>query len=281
MSRHETQKVVAQWIRSPEGVAKDLERAEGAASDAGRAVLDGLIRKDATLDSISRLEIYANAYFYRILGVLSEDFAALRGVLGEALFHDLVTSYLWIEPPRHPSLRYAGERLAEFLVDHPVADVFRRSAPWAPDLAAFEWSRVDVFDAPDAKLLMRRDLMTRAPEEFASLSLRLGPCVSMRSFAYAVDVLWKAGMGKAEMKPDEFVARQDPYPQGLLIWRKEERVVHRRPDSSEWAALELLAGGTTFGELCEWVGDRASESEAPGLAANWLEQWIGDRLLLG
>jgi len=275
MSLRETQATVAHWIRAPEGIAKAL--AEDPSPDLAKAKLAALIQSDETLDAMARLEIYANAYFYRLLGVLSEDYEALRNLLGEDLFHDLVTSYLLVEPSRHPSLRYAGARLPEFLASHAAAEGIRQRASWAADLARLEWTRVDVFDIEDGRVLVRDALAALAPEEFGSLKLALAPWAVVRSFDHPVDGLWKIGMRNEESA----IPQASPEPVSLLIWRRDERVRHRRLEPLESSALCLLEQQTSFAALCEWAAAQVDENDAPALAAGWLERWIADGLLTG
>jgi hypothetical protein len=275
MSLRETQSAVAGWICAPEGVAKAL--AEDSSPDLAKAKLAALIQSDETLDAITRLGIYANAYFYRILGVLSEDYEALRNLLGEEHFHDLVTSYLLVEPSRHPSLRYAGARLPEFLASHGAAEGIRQRAPWAADLARLEWARVDVFDIEDGRVLERDALTALAPEEFGSLKLTLGPWAVVRSFEHPVDDLWKVGLRNDESA----VPQASAEPVSLLIWRRSERVRHRRLGMLELSAVSLVEQQTSFAALCEWAATQVDENDAPALAARWLERWIADGLLSG
>ena len=275
MSLSETQRRLAEWIRAPEGVEKAIDGDGRAASSAVRSELESLIRSDATLDAVSRLEIYANAYFYRVLGVLAEDYEALRGLLGETDFHDLVTSYLFVEPSRHPSLRYAGQRLPDFLATHPAAAGIRSRTAWAPDLARFEWARVDAFDAPDAPTLRAASLAERDPNAFASLVLQLAPGAQILEFDHAVDALWRAGV-RGEEPIFEAASVTTTV---VLVWRKQERVVHRRPDAHEAAAIRRLRGTPSFGDLCDWAATRVGEDQAPALAAGWLGQWLADDLL--
>ena len=106
MPLRESQLALADWICAPEGVKKGL-LSGGRPTEPGHPEnpVERLVHSDDRLDAVSRLEIYANAYFYRVLDVLREDYPALSRHLGEELFHDLVTSYLLVEPSRHPSLR--------------------------------------------------------------------------------------------------------------------------------------------------------------------------------
>jgi hypothetical protein len=279
MALREAQKTLADWIRAPEGVAAALAEEDAASHSqmAGAATrrLEGLIRSDATLDATGRLEIYANAYFHRILGVLSSDYPALQQALGDSPFHDLVTSYLLVEPSRHPSIRYAGSRLADFLSSHDAAAGIRARSPWASDLAALEWARVDAFDAADGAVLARDSLASLAPEAFGSLFLCLGPWARLHSFEHPVDRIWACATRGEELESEAAAGGVS-----VLVWRKNEAVLHRRLESDEGAALTLLRSGIRFEGLCEWSATKIGESEAPMRAAGWLERWLADGLLV-
>ena len=237
MSLVDVQTRLSGWIRAPEGVARALDEQDGGAPGASTGIarrrLEALIRGDGALDATGRLEIYANAYFHRIHGVLCDDYPALAGALGADLFRDLVTSYLLVHPSRHPSLRYVGDRLPGFLATEDAAAGLRERAPWAADLAALEWLRCEVFDAADEPLLTRDAVAARAPEAFADLSLRLGSWVRLAHFAHPVDRIWRQGCdGKAP------AATSEVEPVCMLVFRREERVLHRPLEDLEADALE-------------------------------------------
>lgn len=274
MGLRETQTRLADWIRAPEGVGRAIE--EATSPERERAALGRLVRSDARRAAESRLGIYANAYFYRLLGVLEEDYAALRALLGDPRFNDLVTSYLLVRPPRRPSIRHAGEGLPDFLAEHEAAAAFRDRAPWSSELAALEWARVDVFDAADAPLLRRERVSSLAPEGFGELALRLGGWVRRLRFTHAVDRLHTTALGGEEPREEEPTDATIP----VLVWRREDWPRHRRLDAEEAGAIETIADGLSFGELCEWAAGRHGEHEAPGLAAAWLERWLDDGLLI-
>jgi hypothetical protein len=238
--------------------------------------LRDLIRGDQRLDATGRLEIYANAYFHRILGVLASDYAALRGALGAELFHDMVTSYLLVVPSRHPSLRYAGGQLAEFLSAHAAAAGIRARAPWASELAELEWARAEVFDALDGPLLLREALSGITPERLGALRLGLGCWVALRAFEYPVDRFWQTGL-----RGETVVAEAVPDSTSMVVWRRNEEVLHRRLEPREQQALDLVAGKVRFSELCDWAARQVGDAEAPAQAAGWLERWTADGLLCG
>ena len=259
----QVQKRLWRLIAWPEGVRAAL--AEEPAED---APLASVVRSDARLAAEDRLDVYANAYFYRIHDVLAEDFPGLAAVLGPDDFHDLVTSYLAVFPSRHPSLRHIGARLPEFLDAHPAGESFRARFPFAADLARYEAANEDVFDAAEAEAASRADLAAVAPEDWAELPVRLVPSVRILRLGWPVQDVRQA------LRNDQPVPRLAPAPSALCLWRHDERVVSRALPPDECAALESAARGIAFGELCEQIAADHGEDAAPARAAGWLAGWV-------
>jgi hypothetical protein len=263
-----TQRRLWRLIAAPEGVRTAL------AEEQGNEPLALLVRGDERLCAEDRLDVYANAYFYRILDVLRDDFPTLAASLGESAFHDLATSYLAIHPSEHPSLRWIGRRLSGFLRHGSAAGGVRRSWPWAADLAALEWAMSEAFDAANAPGAQAEPLARLAPQEWGSLQLALRPDVRLLQLAWPVHTLCVAERNR---RPHPAIA---PEATALCIWRREERVFHRTLDPLEAEALGAIAGGSPFGALCEQLAEQLGDAEAPARAAGWLARWIGDGLLL-
>jgi len=257
----ELQRRMRAWITAPEGVHA-LEDDFGV-----------LLREDARLSAADRLGIYANAYFFRIHDALAEDHGALRAALGEELFHDLVTAYLLVHPPRHFSLVHAGDALPDYLAAAPSAEPFRRACAFCPDLARLENARLWAFHAADAQPLLRSDLEQLAPDAWESLRLQLVPAFSLLALAWPVHRILRAhdaGEPLPGIAPAEIP---------LLVWRFEERVRYRTVDPAEARALALAGAGATFGAICEATAEHAGEDSAPALAAGWLSGWQREGLL--
>jgi hypothetical protein len=258
-------------ITGPEGVLAAL------AAERLEAPLSSLVRSDERLSAESRLDVYANAYFYRIHDVLCEDYPQLAAALGETSFHDLATSYLAVHPSEHPSLRWVGARLAPFLRESDAAAGVRARAAWAPDLAAFEWAKGLVFDALDAPIAERGDLANVPAERFEALVLAAIPAVHLLTLAWPVDAL-RTDASPADLAVD--AAQWTPASISLVIWRRSERTFYRRADALEFEALARVRDGVRFGELCAFAASRRGDDEAPALAAAWLARWLDDGLLL-
>ncbi|HEV8121716.1 MAG TPA: DNA-binding domain-containing protein, partial [Candidatus Polarisedimenticolia bacterium] len=190
MSRAErldhTENLFWDLITAPEGVGPGLEelvrRGRAASGD-----LEAMIAGDARLPAADRLDIYANMYFFRLLDCLKEDYPRLLEAIGPDRFHNLATDYLLAYPSAHPSLRYLGARLPDFLEAHALGS----EAECLVDLARLEWARADLFDAADAPLLTR-DLLARLSEEQAAgLRLRLVPAFRLLRLDHDAPRLWR------------------------------------------------------------------------------------------
>jgi len=118
MNLRELQTFLYQSITDPDGTKESIGEERGLAA----GVLEALVYGDERLSTFERVDIYANAYFYRLLECLGEDFPATLAVLGEDNFAALVRGYLLEHRPTEPSIVYAGLYLADFLNGHPFAE---------------------------------------------------------------------------------------------------------------------------------------------------------------
>lgn len=265
----EAQRRLRALLSAPEGVAAALAEARPEERRASRA----LLRDARGVSGAERLEVYANAYFGRIRDVLADSYPALRASLGEALFHDLATAYLIWHPPRHPSIRRVGDALPGFLAADSGGEPFRRRAPFAPDLAELERARLDAFDAADAPAVGREALAGVAPERWVGLRLRFAPSLRLLRLAWPVERLWAANE-RGEPPP-----RIAPAEHAVLVWRRDERVLHRSADPLEAGCLAAAMAGEPFGALCERIAAPQGEDAAPALAAGLLAGWLDGGLV--
>jgi hypothetical protein len=268
-----TERLLSELIRAPAGVQATLGR-PGSASLAEQ--LQRTVAGDETRPPQGRLEVYANAYFYRILDCLKDDYAALAAVLGEDYFHDTVVAYLLGCPSRHPSIRYVGDRMAQFVAEDERLAPVRERFPFAADLARLEWALQDAFDAPDAVAMTVEDVARLAPEDWAGLPLRPDASVQLLELAWPMASLRKA-FEREETMPEPSAVKSDP--ETVLVFRRSESVSYRLVDTDEADALRAVLHGTQFGRVCEIAALHVGEDEAPGTAARWLARWLADQCI--
>jgi hypothetical protein len=217
----------------------------------------------ATLGSEERLRVYADAYFWRLRDILSEDFPRLAERLGDEAFEELATAYLRAHPSQDPSLRHLGDALPSFLArsaEHP---------PFLADLARLERARVDVFDAPDDRPLTTDDLRSVPPEAWAAL--RFVPIRALRvlHLDWPVVAYW-SDAAAVPVAPEAVAVR---------VWRDAEFRVHHAvlSDRAE-EALDAIRGGGTFEDLCAVWTDLPLDEGARRVTA-LLARWALDGIL--
>ncbi len=267
-------------ISAPEGVAQQVAELRHAGVLESED-LSFLVRPDARLGSVERLDIYANMYFYRLRDCLAEDFPKVAARIGAARFHNLVTDYLLAHPSTHFSLRELGSALPGFLGTHPL----EREFPVLADLARIEWARVEVFDDADAAPLSREELLEAGGSAPDSFAVALVSSVRLLRVDASVLPLWKQLDGRGGAEEDgKRTRRARRETRGVRVWRKGSSVLHRAlPDDEEGCLRALAAGGTTLAQLGELLLEQQPPDAPPGRAAQRLAAllglWAGDELL--
>jgi hypothetical protein len=207
--------VVQQWFQAvvthPAGVAA------GAASPAAqrlvrldRGALERLVRRSSRLTAEQRLEIYANAYYARLLECLRDTFPVLTQVLGAEVFDSFAFDYL----QRYPSRSYTLYRLAESFprfLDETRPDQPPAAGPAWPDflidLATLELAIAEVFDGPGAEgepLLAPADLLAlQDGGGFAAARLVPVPCLRLLRFRYPVNAFYSVMRARRPVEPPE------------------------------------------------------------------------------
>ncbi len=260
-------------IAAPEGVRPGLTslEAEGALAPSD---VEAWFLGDERADALSRLDIYASMYFYRLKDALAEDFPNLVAHLGHDRWHDLVTDFLLAHPSTRPSLRWVGEPLPGYLASHPLSGPH----PYVPDLAALEWARSDVFQQLDAPPVDRAALGAVPPEAWADLTLLPIPALHVVRSRWNVAALWRRLEDGETVEPGSVEARD----QAILVWRQELTARHRSLDEDEARALDALVTRRTFAEVCEAIaGDDGDVEAAAASAAGFLGNWLEEELVAG
>ncbi len=131
------------------------------------------ISSDSHRERVSRIDVYAEAYFARIHESISLDYPRTREFLGDEYFMKQVASYLKYHPSRTPNLGEVGLAFPDWLGSQAVD-------PWeefAADLARLERNRIYAFYAPFGPPSDFSRLATLTESDWASLVLILDPSV--------------------------------------------------------------------------------------------------------
>ncbi|MGB0671946.1 MAG: putative DNA-binding domain-containing protein, partial [Rhodospirillales bacterium] len=184
------------------------------------------------------LEVYANAYVARLQEALEADFPKTAAFLGEDRFYDLSRAYVKDHPSRHPSIRWVGRSLPDYLAVHEGA---------AAALARFEWALGEAFDAADAEPLKEDRLAEVPPKSWAGVVFRLQPSLRLAATTPSALDFWRTD---ARDRGEEDAVT-------CLVWRStfDGEVKFRSLDADAAWMVTALRDGVDFGGLCEGLCD--------------------------
>jgi hypothetical protein len=220
-----------------------------------------------------RVSVYRDAYAYRLVDALREDYPATAAALGGA-FDEAARGYVVACPPRTPCLVDFGDAFAAFLSEHAAA----RERPWVAELAALERARVRVFHADGGPLLAASDLASIPEDAWPAHVFVLAESARVLSFTHAVDDSWHAADERRAVEPP---ARRSTV---VAVFRHPLELVscHRVLDGEEAAALLRVLAGAPFADVCECFasgGDVHGTGGAAERALASLLAWISVGLL--
>lgn len=218
-----------------------------------------------------RLGIYHEAYRLRLIDALRNDFPALELALGKDIFSQVVSEYIDVHPSQHPSLRWLGEKLPEFLRMH---DEWKNQ-PAIYELADFEWAQATAFDAANTDLATLDDVRALQNTQWLSLQLEFQPALQLISCYTNASEIWNA-LIKDETRIDTQIEIES---QDWLIWRDDLQVVYRAISKPESWCLQTFKDNKTFSDVCEGLCEWFPAEEVPMKAAQYLQQWLHNGLI--
>jgi hypothetical protein len=226
---------------------------------------------EANLADVSgHLHIYIHAYQGRMRQALSANYPVLHRALGDASFGALARAYCVAHPSQHPSIRWLGDGLVDFMAATPAL----LPHPALLDIARMDWAMAAAFDAADTACLRMQDLSGLAAPDWPALRLQPVASLQLLELQWGVEGLWHALHADA----NAHTAEPLPAPHAMLVWRQQLECRWRTLDAAEHLGLGLLQQGACFADLCQAV-QQAGEPLAEQRVAHWLMAWISAGLL--
>jgi hypothetical protein len=225
------------------------------------------VRDTRKIDRVTLLGVYRDAYALRLIEALTVDYPGVLAMAGPDDFDYMARAYIAAHPSHHPSVRWFGAGLADFLAATPPFD----GSPSVAEMARFEWAMGEAFDAPNAQPVTAEALMSLAPEVWETLSF--SPLPSLRRLTLTFDVP-QAWQRRDEQQPGDLEVEPTAEPVEWAIWRPERMTNFRSLESDEALLLDALAEGRPFPDLCEAIVPMVGEDQAMARAAGLLRVWV-------
>jgi hypothetical protein len=249
------------------GSLGDLQRAFQDYLLVSSEALQAAVRDTKKADRVTLLDVYRDGYALRLIEVLTTDYPGLMAMAGPADFDHVARAYIAAHPSRHPSVRWFGKGLADFLAGTPPYN----ASPAAAEMARFEWALGEAFDSADVTPIAADVLLALPQDAWETLAFTALPSLHRCTFAFEVAQAWQR---RDEVEPGNLeVARADE-PVTWAIWRPERVSSFRSLEPDEAAMLDALVAGRTFPELCETVAAFTGDDQAPARAAWLLRTWV-------
>ena len=235
------------------------------------------VSTDGRADPEIQLSAYAFAYRARLKEVLANDYHALLMAVGNEQFNQLAEDYIDAHPSRYYSLRDFGRHLPEFVFGMIQHHQRYPDKHWLYELALFEWTLGQAFDAPDNTTFGEQDMAMIPAELWSGLRFHIHPSVHRIDFEWNIPRMWQA---LTQDIPSQVTASRE-ISSPWLVWREQLVTRFRSLQADEQRALDRLLAGDRFDEVCEALSTSMSEDDVPMHAAGMLKGWIAQGLISG
>ena len=264
---HTVEDWFTQVIMSPLSVQDGRTRAQEIEARLGVRSLEQLVTRSPRIDAASRLGVYRQAYFARLVECLVDDFTFLARALGER-FEGLAREYIARHPSDHRNLVHFGRHFATFLATQPSVH------PAWIELARVEWAMTGVMHAPAPAPLDLARIAALSAEEQERLVLLPSPTLRVLFLDHPLNAYLKAlseGAGEAPPPPSPGFEALAIYRQGDRIWR-----MALGPQTAK--LLGALVSGETLGAALAKL-DEGEAAEVDVMA--WFQDWMASGFFSG
>lgn len=225
----------------------------------------------AKVSSTTRLEIYRDAYYLRLLEVLEQDYEVLRTVLGTDSFDQLGRDYIDAYPSQFRSVRWFGKYMPDHMKNYPLF----KNQPHLIEMAEFEWLLTESFDAKDIPVVTIEQMTTVEPEKWPDLCFKLHPSVRRLDLFWNIVSIWNSVKAKEAIPEPQKTEK----PVNWIIWRKEKDTPFNSLSPDKAYMLDSFANNENFGTVCEGLCTWMDEADVGLHAALLLKQFILDHLI--
>lgn len=257
--------VLQKWMQSVithvEGVVEGIDSPaaqQHIAVDASQ--LESIVTRSQRRTSVQRLEVYAHAYYARLIECLKSIYPLFAKTVGDELFDQFAVTYLQQYPSRSYTLNRLGDRFPDFLEEtSPTRGTDELGfEDFLVGLAVAERSIDAIFDGPgveQTEVLSPSHLEGISPGEFAQATFQMVPCLRLHAFPFPVSDFITA------IKQDPAAAIPAASPSWLALTRKDY-IVRRVPLSCwEYHLLVRLTEGQSVSQAIEGAVSEVDPAE--------------------
>lgn len=219
---------------------------------------------------LERLEVYTNAYGWRLIDALQQEYGLLAKLLGEDAFIELAEAFIDVYPSQFYSIAEFSRPLAHFLAEYPPYS----KQPYLSEIAQLIKALIVSLEAADTPFLNYEVLAKIAAQNWPSLCFKLHPSVQCLTFAWNSHAIWQALI---QEKPLPRARLETSY---CVVWRKQLQSYSLGLTEAEAIVLTALQAGCCFADVCQAVYDGGfmGETQSASFVANLIARWLDNHL---
>ena len=249
---------------SPSGKPMESEAAE-------------FITPSPTLQPASRIQIYNQQYWWRLLNTLQESYPLVVRLFGYTEFNNRIAiPYLQKHRPNHWSLFFLGKFLVQWTEENYHYEDRELILNAIKIDEAFNESFVAI---PCFPIQMENLPIPHDPSSIMDQILYLQPHVHLFNLDYDIFEIRQEFL---KQEPDHWLEHDFPAlnkgrPFFFILYRNQSNLINWKEISkSEFRLLEYFKKGATIDELCEWIETQSADiqKEVQNNLPNWFQEWI-------
>lgn len=220
-----------------------------------------------SVDAEPGLAVYHHAYRAQLEGCLRETFERVWAWLGDEDFHRAIRHYIETRSPGSWTVSDYGAHFADTLA------ALYPDSPEVGELAMLEWTLRRAFDGPNGTSASVDTLMQEIDWDRAHI--RFVPTLCVFPVKTNCGALWAAMASEKVPPPVEFLKDAA----AIRVWREGLVCRFHTIDEFEVHALNYVANGASFAELCSSMTKLLGDDLGASTAGDLLATWIGDGLV--
>jgi len=220
------------------------------------------------LSARERLDIYYNAYRFRLVDVLLDTFEHTAIYLGDDWFNQLAMDYVQSHPSTYKNIGLYGKGFPEFLAEQLPEDME------VSELALMDWKLRRAFDGADSAVMTQDDLQQLASEG-SSIHFQAVPTLTTCTHHFNTLDIWHA-INQEQTPP---VVEQLPEPIEILIWRKGHSPHFRSLSTFESAAIARVSDGDTLEAIGSALEEDFPDADVTEFGV-MLHRWLEDEIII-
>jgi uncharacterized protein (UPF0276 family) len=210
----------------------------------------------------NQLNVYFNAYRYRLNDVAAEDYPVLKKYLGESLFNDLIWNFVNSEYSEHFNIGRFALKLPDFLKKFLPKNIF------AYELCLLETEISQIQDYTETNPLEQKHIEGVTPEIFIKSKLYPRTALKLFKFKNPINKYYSSVM---QGKNSENIVNKPSY---LVVFRHDNIVWRMDLEAQEYNLLNHCFSGIEIGKALE-----KNSKLSPEKLFQYFSKWMSNGLL--